>query len=144
MIMSSLVDKIKNSSSSFVRKDLPAPGIPNTKEFGFCSKDLLQRIGLFVIAFCPYQIPPFCIISCALKGIKTAALSVRRVRVIFNLFTPIGSTVCKPSSCLFEKYNVSSSQTYLRATAFNVSVSLSSSSNESAKCTIVMLQSIIL
>ena len=35
MIMSSLVDKIKNSSSSFVRKDLPAPEIPNTKEFGF-------------------------------------------------------------------------------------------------------------
>ena len=85
------------------------------------------------MAFCPYQIPPFCMISCALNGIKTAALSVRRVRVMFSLLTPIGRTVCKPSNCLLEKYNVSSSQTYLRATAFNVSVSLSNSSKESAR-----------
>ena len=143
-MMSSLVDRIKNSISSFVRKDLPEPGIPNKKEFGFCNKALLQRIGLLVIAFCPNQVPPFCIISWARKGINTAALSVNKVRVIFNLLTPIGKTVCSPSNCRFEKYSVSSSQTYLRATAFNVSVSLSSSSKESARCTTVMLQSIIL
>ena len=41
--------------------------------------------------------------------------------MIFNLLTPIGKTVCSPSNCRFEKYSVSSSQTYLRATAFNVS-----------------------
>ena len=103
IIISSFVDRIKNSISSFVRKDLPDPGIPNTKEFGFCNKALLQRIGLLVMAFCPYQIPPFCMISWALKGINTAALSVSRVRVILSLLTPIGRAVCRPSNCLFEK-----------------------------------------
>ena len=51
IMISSFVDRIKNSISSFVRKDLPDPGIPNTKEFGFCNKALLQRIGLLVMAF---------------------------------------------------------------------------------------------
>ena len=43
------------------------------------------------MAFCPYQIPPFCMISCALKGINTAALSVRRVRVILSLLSNANS-----------------------------------------------------
>lgn len=35
MIMSSSVDKIKNSISYFVKNDFPDPGIPKKKEFGF-------------------------------------------------------------------------------------------------------------
>ena len=39
----------------------------------------------------------------AKNGTNTEALSVIRVRTISILFTPIGSTVCSPISCLLAK-----------------------------------------
>ena len=101
--ISSSVRMIINSISSFVKNDFPEPGTPNTNALGFCRHSLLQKIGLFVIAFCPYQIPPLSAISCARNGMKTDALSVNNVRIIFNRFKPIGSAVHNPSSCLEEK-----------------------------------------
>ena len=38
-------------------------------------------------------------ISCTLKGMNTARLSVVRVRKVLIFRTPIGNTVLRPSNC---------------------------------------------
>ena len=80
-------------------------------------------------------------ISCARNGISTAVLSVVSVRRAWIFRSPYGSTVSSPSFCC--QRSVESWHRCLRAVEYSVSVSLSSCSLLSARCTSVTSPNII-
>jgi len=84
-------------------------------------------------------------ISWARKGVRVAKASVNMVRTIYcNRLTPNGMVVTRASSCLLGKKIVLRSTRMARAESFKIAVSASSSFLVSARCTTVILASIIL
>lgn len=80
--MSSSVERAMSAISSLVEKLLPDPGTPGTKAFGFRSLALSQRMRLRDRAFSPKYTPPGSMISWARNGMRTARLSIVRVRSV--------------------------------------------------------------
>ena len=99
MMISSFVPRKVDTISRLLKNDLPEPDTPRMKPLPFNRFFRLAIIRLLLIAFIPQYVPPGSMISCALKGMRIAVLSVVRVRIALIRRSPYGSAVFSPSIC---------------------------------------------